>query len=83
MLKRLIIFLIRRKLGVKNKQPFRFVGQKSHTDFYYFKNGVLWKAKIGRSGRVSYLNPSDVSLFWITNDDCKVVIVKDNLPEDF
>lgn len=65
-MKRLIIFLIRRKLGLKKFQKFRFNGQRSKTDFYYFRKDDLIKCHIG------VCEPSNVSLNWLLNDECRI-----------
>ena len=73
MLKKLIIFLIRKKLGLKNNQSFRFVGQKSKTDYYYFDNDILWKARCCRTGQVMNATQSHVRLNWLLDDECEIV----------
>jgi hypothetical protein len=65
MLRRLIVLLIRIKLGVKKRERFRFEGQKSE-DIYYFNETSLVKC---RGDRRYY---SGVSLNWLLNDKCKI-----------
>ena len=67
-MKRLILFLIRKKLGLRKFQPFRFEGQKSKTNFYYFKNNGLMKY----DASLHKVFDSHVSLNWILNDKCKI-----------
>ena len=74
MLARLIVFLIRLKLGVKKMERFRFVNQKSRTDVYYFGDNCLIKATQGKYGVDIEL--SGVSLNWLLNDECKITKVK-------
>lgn len=70
MLRRLIIFLIRKKLGLKKGQMFRFTNQKSTTDLYCFTDKEVMK----------YVNccdhyekrPSSVSLNWLLSDYCMI-----------
>lgn len=69
-MQRLIIFLIRTRLGLKPRQPFRFVNQKSKTDYYYFNDKQLMKVV-----NHDYTIPSEVSLNWILDKDCKIVIL--------
>lgn len=63
---RLIVLLVRHKLGVKNKQFFRFVNQKSDA-VYMFACGRLWKRWIVNSWSLS-----GVSLNWLLDPNCKI-----------
>ena len=74
-MKRLILFLIRRRLGVHKSQAFRFDNQSSTTDCYYFSNTNLIKLKIENRSFVE--EKSGVSLNWLLDDDCKIHIVKE------
>lgn len=65
MLKRLILFLVRTRLGIKKYELFRFIGQKT-TAVYYFTSDRLTKDYAGSVG------PSNVSLNWLLNKDCKI-----------
>lgn len=73
-MKRLIIFLIRKRLGLKKYQNFQFVGQKGNA-FYYFTNVNIMKQYKG------YINPSDVSLNWLLNDECEIRKLNDGLTD--
>lgn len=64
-MKRLIIFLIRRRLGLKKYEQFRFMNQKTK-DVYYFTNTELIKMECGMCHR------SGVSLNWLLNDNCEI-----------
>lgn len=65
MLKRLIVFLIRRKLGVKKYEGFRFTNQKGNA-VYWFTSEGLFKSE-------SYFTTmSKVSLNWLLDDECEV-----------
>ena len=68
MVKKLIIFLIRRKLGLKKYQHFKFIGQKYRDDYYYFTEDEIikvdWRWNLNRS--------SSVSLNWLLNDECNI-----------
>lgn len=67
-MRRLILFLIRRHLGVKKLEGFYFEGQKSD-NYYFFTDDAL--IKIWRnSGRTE---KSHVSLNYILGDDCVIV----------
>jgi hypothetical protein len=69
MLNRLIIFLIRRRLGIGPSEYFRFTNQKSN-DIYYFdsKQGSLIKLP----GFAPHPCLSGVSLNWLLSDECKI-----------
>lgn len=69
-MKLLIIFLIRKRLGVKNEQPFRFDNQKSDSDFYVFIGTILVKYVMGKYPRLAH-----VSLNWLLDDECKVTVI--------
>jgi hypothetical protein len=64
-MKRLIVFLVRTRLGLKEREPFQFVGQKSNAVYYFTEDAVMkaWRGKIEKSG---------VSLNWLLDDDCKL-----------
>lgn len=68
MIKRFIVFLVRKKLGVKKGELFRFTNQKSD-DMYYFKDDCLTKIDLfyGKDERLS-----KVSLNWLLSDECKI-----------
>lgn len=68
-LKGLTVFLIRKKLGLKNNESFIFSNQKSK-DVYWFDKGVLWKH--GKAGNSFLTRKSDVGLNWLLNDKCKI-----------
>lgn len=70
---RLILFLIRRKLGLKKYQKFRFKNQKHRNECYYFKSDRLWK-EIEYDEGYSIGRESGIRLNWLLNDDCKAEI---------
>lgn len=66
-MKKLIVFLIRKRLGLKKYEKFTFVNQKSNT-YYFF--GVYSLIKVWKnSGKVEQ---SGVSLNWLLDDDCEI-----------
>lgn len=82
-MKRLIIFLIRKRLGLKKYERFTFDNQKSKFDEYYFTDTQLIKFEPGGHKRlddiiweieqgVNHYKPSNCSLNWLLNDDCKI-----------
>lgn len=70
MRERLIIFLIRKKLGLKKCQYFQFHNQKSKETFYYFTGNRLMRQKKGKI----YAFPDEyINLNRLLSDECKVV----------
>lgn len=67
-MKRLIIFLVRRRLGLKKYEEFTFVGQKCNAK-YYFTESSLMKDDLD-THRVQL---SSVSFNWIINEKCEIV----------
>ena len=65
LIKRLILFLVRARLGLKKCEPFQFVGQKSNAVYYFGSNGIM---KLYR-GRIT---KSSVSLSWLLDDGCEI-----------
>ena len=70
MLKRLIILLIRMRLGVKKHEEFQFTNQNSDFDTYFFTDTQLLKVE------KSKVRPSSVSLNWLLNDECTITILQ-------
>lgn len=68
--KRLIMFIIRKKFGLRKYEAFRFENQKSITDLYYFSDTNIWKV-------VDYddVELSSVSLNWLIDDNCQIEII--------
>ena len=64
-MKRLIIFLICKRLGLKKNELFRFVNQCEQS-VYYFTETCLMKVKYGQAMR------SGVSLNWLLDNECEV-----------
>lgn len=73
-MKRLIIFLIRKKLGLKKGQPFKFANQGSKTDYYKFTDTQI--LKVYHNGY--HTRGSSVSLNWLLNDECKIIKLESN-----
>ena len=76
-MKHLIIFLVRKKLGLKKGEHFRFVNQSSPYNTYYFTDDVVMK-HFGR-WKGSDDVKSSVSLNWLLDDECKIVKVEDKV----
>lgn len=69
---RLILFLIRKKLGLKLYERFRFTNQRSNENFYYFGKYTLFKV-IGFTG---YVKPSNVGLNYLLDNNCGSMSIK-------
>lgn len=76
LLKKFIIFLVRKRLGLKKYQKFRFTTQKHSFDYYFFTPDDLIKFR--DIDGVRYL--SSVSLNFLLSDRCKndIVLVEDD-----
>lgn len=75
MLEKLIVFLIRRKLGVRKCELFRFSNQKTR-DLYYFTEDRLLKIEYKQPGGYltdGTLKNSGVPLNWLLDKECKVI----------
>lgn len=74
-MRRFIIFLVRRHLGLKKFQWFRFVNQKSNDDVYYFTSTKILKIEKDSNGLVR-IRDSSVSLNWLLDDECEIEIIE-------
>lgn len=64
-MKRFIIFLIRKRLGLKKNELFRFANQCERSIYYFTETGLM-KVKYGQAMR------SGVSLNWLLDNECEV-----------
>lgn len=64
-MRRFVIFLIRKKLGLRKYEKFKFVGQKSNAVYYFTESNIMkfWHGQTVLSG---------VSVNWLLNDDCEI-----------
>lgn len=64
-MRRFVIFLIRKKLGLKKYEKFKFVGQKSNAVYYFTESNVMkfWHGQTVLSG---------VSVNWLLDNECKI-----------
>lgn len=67
--KRIVIFLIRKRLGLKKYETFQFDNQHDKLDYYWF-NEIELRKYIAKEGIAI---DAHVSLNWILHDDCKIV----------
>lgn len=75
LIKKIIVFLVRNRLGIDKYELFRFVNQKSSNAVYFFNDDGLWKTWWSRGNEMfDYAVKSTVGLNWLLDDDCKIDI---------
>lgn len=64
-MRKIVIFLIRKKLGLKKYEKFRFVGQKTDAVYYFTESNIMkiWRKQTMLSG---------VSVNWLLDQDCEI-----------
>lgn len=64
-MKRFILYLVRKRLGLAKYEPFRFDNQKSNAVYYFTDDAVMkaWRGCVEKSG---------VSLNWLLDDECVI-----------
>lgn len=64
-MRKIVIFLIRKKLGLKKYEKFRFAEQKSNAVYYFTESNLMkyWRNQTMLSG---------VSLNWILDTNCEI-----------
>lgn len=77
-MKKLIIFLIRKRLGLGKRELFQFSNQKTNA-VYYFDDDVIYKVNDWSPDSSSCLTESGVSLNWLLSDECRNSIRADIL----
>lgn len=70
-MKKLIIFLVRKRLGLKKNERFQFINQKSNA-VYYFTDTEVRKVFLGED------YPSSVSINWLLNEECEIITEEDS-----
>ena len=68
-MKKFILWLIRKKLGLKKHETFRFANQVS-SDVYYFGDDIIVKMV---HGNPRLATRAGVSLNWLLDDECEIV----------
>ena len=71
-MKRLILFLIRKRLGLKKYECFTFDNQKSDSVYWFTANGIV-KRYYSKGKQCTRLKKSSVSLNWLLSDECTIV----------
>lgn len=69
LIKRIIIFLIRIRLGLKKYENFTFANQKTESVYWFTDTRLMKKEN-------DVVMRSHVSLNWLLNDACAIVHVK-------
>ena len=68
-MRKLIIFLIRKRLGLKKYEHFKFANQaQNNSNVYYFADEKLVKITHG-----VWYEPSGCSLNWLLDSECKII----------
>ena len=64
-MRKIVIFLIRKRFGLRKYEKFQFVNQKSNAVYYFTGDNVMkqWRNQTMLSG---------VSLNWLLDKDCKI-----------
>lgn len=70
-MKRLILFLIRRRLGLRKWELFTFTNQKSN-DLYFFTEEGLFKRYHAGDHWGWHTVRSSVSLNWLLDEECQI-----------
>ena len=68
-MKRLIVYLIRKRLGLKKFEYFRFTNQKSKSVYWIANTQILKMEAVGSSQVITL---SNVSLNWLLDNNCRV-----------
>jgi hypothetical protein len=69
--------LVRKKLGLKKWEGFRFANQRADYDFYVFTPVEILKVE-GPNWEESIVKPSRVSLNWLLNKNCEIVKLEED-----
>lgn len=67
-MKRIIIFLIRKRLKVKKFQGFKFKNQMREAEYYFTSHGLM-KIVNGQ------IEESYLPLNWLLNDECEIELI--------
>lgn len=69
--------MVRKKLGLKKWDGFRFANQRSKYDFYVITPVEILKVE-GVEWETSIIKPSRVSLNWLLSKDCEIVKLEED-----
>ena len=71
-IKRLIVYLIRKRFGLKLYERFQFENQNNKDVWYYFGDASLVKLVPNKKCGSYVVTLSGVSLNWLLNDECRL-----------
>ena len=66
-MKKLILFLVRKYLGLRLYEEFQFVNQKTNNRYYFSEEGIMRYEPDTLSSHLS-----GVSLNWLLDDECVI-----------
>lgn len=77
-MKKLIIYLIRRRMGLKLGERFQFTNQNeiNNEQYYFFTDSALMKIWTNKNSGREYITYAGVSLNWLLDDKCEIRIVE-------
>lgn len=75
-MRKIIVFLIRKKLGVKKNEPFKFRNQNSNSIVYAFVNDNLLKLQTRKDGSYVFCKLSSCSLNFLLSSKCYIKPMK-------
>jgi hypothetical protein len=64
-MRRFVIFLIRKKFGLKKYEKFKFANQKTNAVYYFTENSIMKQT-------ARHTELSGVSVNWILSNDCVI-----------
>lgn len=68
--RRIVLFLVRKKLRVKRSDEFYFNNQKNKNDRYYFTKDNIYHIDT----KSCTIEPSSVSLTWLLDGACSITV---------
>ena len=73
-MKKLIIFLIWQRLGLKLGERFQFANQNENNEnqYYFFTDSALMKIWTSKATGRELISHSGVSLNWLLDDSCEI-----------
>ena len=68
-MRRIVMYLLRKRLGLKPFEHFQFLGQKTDAVYWFTESGIMkrWHNQTTMSG---------VSVNWLLDDECKIERVR-------
>jgi hypothetical protein len=69
----IILFLIRKRLGLKKGEEFQFVNQRNKLKWYYIGSTKIMKQYYSPEGTCDITCHSNIGLNWLLDDRCKII----------